>query len=51
MTAVLPDYSFQNSKTVLGTTFSGIAGSGVILIICMTGCYAFNIIRKSKKNE
>ena len=29
----LPDYAFSNSDTVLGTTFSGIVGSGIIFLL------------------
>lgn len=35
-TAILPDYSFKNSESLLGTSFSGIIGSGITLI-CLSG--------------
>lgn len=35
-TAFLPDYSFKNSENLLGTSFSGIVGSGITLV-CLSG--------------
>lgn len=40
----LPDYAFANSDTVLGTTFSGIVGVGIILFIFVV----ISIFRKPK---
>ncbi len=37
MTAVLPDYSFKDTDTVLGTSFSGIAGGIAVMGLCI-GC-------------
>ena len=45
-TAVLPDYAFKNSDTALGTTFSGIVGSIIVVGVCVGACYAFKFFRK-----
>ena len=46
-TAVLPDYSFQDSDSALGTTFSGLLGSAVVVIVCIGACCLFRFFRKS----
>ncbi len=48
-TALLPDYAFKNSDSVLGTTFSGVVGGVVVVAVCVGACYAFKFFRK--KNE
>ncbi len=47
-TALLPDYAFANSDTVLGTSFSGIVGGGVVVLICVGACYAFRFFKRKK---
>ena len=47
-TALLPDYGFKNSDSTFGTSFSGIAGSAVVLIVCVGACYAFRFFKKEK---
>ncbi|MDE5603624.1 MAG: energy-coupling factor ABC transporter permease [Helicobacter sp.] len=44
-TALLPDYAFADSENILGTSFSGIVGSLVVLIICVLGCYLFRVFK------
>lgn len=48
-TAFLPDYAFKDSDSVLGTTFSGIFGSLLVVGVCIGGCYAFKFFRKKEK--
>ncbi|MCI5649560.1 MAG: energy-coupling factor ABC transporter permease [Fusicatenibacter sp.] len=48
-TALLPDYAFKNSESAVGTSFSGVVGSAIVLVVCMGACYAFKFFRKSKK--
>ncbi|MGN0316109.1 MAG: energy-coupling factor ABC transporter permease [Fusicatenibacter sp.] len=48
-TALLPDYAFQGSESSAGTTFSGIVGSLIVLLVCVGACYAFKFFRKSKR--
>ncbi|MGB8451596.1 MAG: energy-coupling factor ABC transporter permease [Anaerocolumna sp.] len=48
-TAVLPDYSFADNSSVLGTSFSGIFGSVVVAVICI-GCGILFKFFKKKDN-
>lgn len=48
-TAFLPDYAFKDSDSVLGTTFSGIFGSLIVVGVCVGGCYVFKFFRKKGK--
>lgn len=45
-TAILPDYAFKDSESVIGTSFSGIVGGIVVAVFCIGGCYAFKFFRK-----
>lgn len=47
-TSILPDYSFANSDSVLGTSFSGIVGAFVVFLLCFFLC-KFLVYRKKKK--
>ncbi len=47
-TSLLPDYAFKGSESALGTTFSGIVGSLVVLALGVGACYAFKFFRKKK---
>ena len=47
-TSLLPDYAFRDSEAVLGTVFSGIAGSIIVVVVCVGCCYAFRFFRKKK---
>lgn len=46
-TSVLPDYSFASSESAMGTSFSGIAGALVVLVLCVAFCL---ILKKRKGN-
>ena len=48
-TAVLPDYAFKDSESAIGTSFSGIVGSGIVVIVCIGACYLFNFFRKQSR--
>ena len=50
-TALLPDYSFKGSESVLGTSFSGIIGGIAVVVLCILSCYLFNFFRGKSKNE
>lgn len=50
-TAVLPDYSFQNSESSVGTSFSGIFGSAIVVIVCIGACYIFNFFRRRSREK
>jgi len=45
-TAILPDYSFRNTDSAVGTSFSGIIGSLVIAGMCLIGGWWLNHMRK-----
>ncbi len=50
-TALLPDYAFKGSESAAGTSFSGIAGSLVVVLITVGACYAFKFFSKQLKNN
>ncbi|MBQ9589669.1 MAG: energy-coupling factor ABC transporter permease [Butyrivibrio sp.] len=50
-TALLPDYAFKGSESAVGTSFSGIAGSLVVVLITVGACYAFKFFSKQLKNN
>ncbi len=45
-TAVLPDYAFEDSESLLGTSFSGIFGSAVVAFICIGCAFLFKFFKK-----
>ncbi len=45
-TSLLPDYAFKGSESALGTSFSGIVGALVVVLITVGACYAFRFYRK-----
>ncbi|MDO4976103.1 MAG: energy-coupling factor ABC transporter permease [Eubacteriales bacterium] len=47
-TAILPDYAFSFSESAMGTSFSGVFGALVVLILCVIFCL---ILKKVKKNR
>lgn len=47
-TAILPDYAFKNSDTALGTSFSGVIGGVIVVVVCVGACYAFKFFRKKE---
>ena len=47
-TALLPDYGFKNSDTALGTSFSGVVGGLVVVVVCVGACYAFKFFRRQE---
>ena len=49
VTSFLPDYAFKGSESAFGTTFSGIVGGLIVLIVCVGACYLFKFFRKHKK--
>ena len=48
LTALLPDYSFQGSDSVWGTVFSGLAGSVLVVILCLACCYLFKLFKHNE---
>lgn len=50
-TSLLPDYAFKGSDSSLGTSFSGVVGSLMVLGLCVSGCCAFKFFRQPKQRE
>lgn len=48
-TALLPDYAFKGSESAVGTSFSGIVGAVVVVVICVGACYLFKFFKKNSK--
>ena len=48
-TAILDGYGFKGKESAFGTSFSGIAGSLAVLVICLVACFAFRYLRRKKK--
>lgn len=49
--AIFPDYSFKKSDSAIGTSVSGIAGSVVVVFLCVGGCYIFKLFHKKTKKK
>lgn len=47
-TALLPDYAFENSESELGTVFSGIVGSLIVVVVCVGICYSVRLFKRKK---
>jgi cobalt/nickel transport system permease protein len=47
-TSLLPDYAFKDSEAAVGTSFSGIVGSLMVVIILTLVCYAFKFFKNGK---
>ncbi|MCI5699417.1 MAG: energy-coupling factor ABC transporter permease [Lachnospiraceae bacterium] len=46
VTALLPDYAFRGSDSAVGTSFSGVVGSLIVVGVCIGACYVFKFFRK-----
>lgn len=46
--ALLPDYGFKESDSGWGTTFSGIVGGAIVIVVCIGACYVFKFFRKKR---
>lgn len=44
-TALLPDYAFQGSESIAGTSFSGIVGALVVVAVCVGCCRLFKFFK------
>ena len=47
-TSLLPDYAFKNSESAVGTSFSGIVGSLVVVGVMVGACYAFRFFKNKE---
>ena len=50
-TSLLPDYAFKDSESAVGTSFSGIVGSLVVVGVTVGACYAFKFFRKKEETS
>ncbi len=50
-TSLLPDYAFKGSEAAAGTSFSGIVGAIVVILVTVGACYAFRFFRKKEKAQ
>ena len=48
ITALLPDYAFTGSDSALGTSFSGIVGGIVVILLCFAVCRVIRMVRPVK---
>lgn len=44
-TSLLPDYAFKGSESAVGTSFSGIVGALVVVLVTVGACYAFKFFK------
>lgn len=51
VTAILPDYSFKNTETAAGTSFSGIVGGIIVMGLCVGICYLFKFFQKKNQEK
>lgn len=47
-TAILPDYAFKDSESSVGTSFSGIFGSIVVVAFSIGCCYLFKFFKRKQ---
>lgn len=51
-TAILPDYAWKSSESATGTTFSGIFGGAVVILLSVAVCYILRFFKgRSAKHE
>ena len=50
-TSLLPDYAFKGSEAAVGTSFSGIVGALVVVLLTVGACYAFRFFKKKRDIE
>lgn len=44
-TALLPDYAFKGSDSAIGTVFSGLVGSLLVVLLCLACCYLLKFFK------
>ena len=50
-TSLLPDYAFKGSEAAAGTSFSGIVGALVVVLVTVGACYAFKFFGKNREKK
>ncbi len=51
VTAILPDYAFKGSDAAAGTSFSGIVGGLIVVVVMVGACYLFKFFRRNFSKE
>lgn len=51
LTSLLPNYSWQNSKSITGTIFSGVFGGISVIAVCTVICLILKYFRKKTEKE
>lgn len=51
LTSLLPDYSFPDQGTALGTSLSGILGGLAVIVLCAGACWLFRLFGKKGTHE
>lgn len=49
--AILPDYGFKSSDTIAGTSFSGIVGGVVVILLCVVCCNLFKFLERKHNGK
>lgn len=44
-TSLLPDYAFKDSESAFGTSFSGIVGSAMVILVCVAASYGLKLFK------
>lgn len=50
-TSLLPDYAFKGSESMIGTSFSGIIGAIIVVVLCVLCCNAFKFFKNAKQEN
>lgn len=50
-TALLPNYAFKDSDSWTGTSFSGVIGSIIVVIVCISACYIFRFFCRNSREK
>ena len=46
ITSLLPDYAFKGSESAAGTSFSGVIGALLVIVVCVGVCYLLKGLKK-----
>ncbi|EKC62028.1 cobalamin (vitamin B12) biosynthesis CbiM protein [human gut metagenome] len=49
--AILPDYGFKSSDTIAGTSFSGIVGGVVVILLCIVCCNLLSFLERKHNGK
>ncbi len=49
--AILPDYGFKSSDTIAGTSFSGIVGGVVVILLCVVSAICLSFLERKHNGK